>query len=89
MIWPLKSTGSLAAENAELKRQLASAKERIRGLLLEQFQLTSEVSRLREYLVNDGHPEIAHPAGAAGEPAPADAPAPAAEQFIQDFYKAA
>ncbi|HQT47564.1 MAG TPA: hypothetical protein PLY97_10120 [Acidocella sp.] len=88
MVWPIKSNGNLARENAELQRQLEAAKERIRVLLLERFQQNAEIARLRDFM-----PDESRRATMLDSPNPAAGivgdPDGATKQFIDDFYKAA
>jgi hypothetical protein len=42
-------TNSIAAENAELKRQLERAKSQIMTLMLERIQQSHEIETLKEY----------------------------------------
>jgi hypothetical protein len=89
MVWPVKSSGSLAKENAELRRQLESAKERIRVLLLEQFQQKAEITRLREYLPAETRHEALPDRPESGPAEDGAEPDGATKQFINDFYRAA
>ncbi len=49
MFWHARKTDSAAAENAELKRQLESAKQQITTLMLERIQLKNEIELLKQY----------------------------------------
>lgn len=49
MFWSAKKVASVAAENAELKRQLENAKQQITKLTLERIQLVNEIELLKEY----------------------------------------